>query len=220
VSERHASGAGKRPRNAAGGDRKRRERRPAQRAPGSRARRPLRQDTPQRQVARRAGGPIKIALLHGPNLNLLGTRAPQIYGSTTLNDIEAEMIRRAEARGAELRSAQSNFEGELVALIQLARNWADAIVINPGAYTHTSVAIRDALEAVGLPAVEVHLSNIHAREEFRARSITAARCIGLISGFGAQSYYLGLDAALSHVEASRRSHGEAGKRQKRTKRRR
>lgn len=137
----------------------------------------------------------------------------------TLNDIESELMRRAEARGVEVRSAQSNFEGELVALIQLARNWADAIVINPGAYTHTSIAIRDAIEAVGLPTVEVHLSNIHAREEFRAQSITAARCIGQISGFGAQSYYLGLDAALSHVEASRRSHGEAGKRQKRTKRR-
>ncbi len=197
----------------------RRTRKPAKHAPGSRARKPLRQGTPTRQAAARQTGTIKIALLHGPNLNLLGTRAPEIYGSTTLNEIEAEMTKRAEARGAELRSAQSNFEGELVALIQLARNWADAIVINPGAYTHTSVAIRDAIEAVGLPTVEVHLSNIHAREEFRAHSITAARCIGQISGFGAQSYYLGLDAALSHVEGSRRSHGEAGKRQKRTQRR-
>ena len=194
-------------------------RRRKQRAPGSRARRPLHKRTPKQQAAPRTTGTIRIALIHGPNLNLLGTRAPEVYGTTTLQDIEAEMIKRAEARGVELRSAQSNFEGELVALIQLARNWADAIVINPGAYTHTSIAIRDALEAVGLPAVEVHLSNIHAREEFRAVSITAARCIGLISGFGPNSYYLGLDAALSHVEASRRSHGEAGKRQKRTKRR-
>jgi 3-dehydroquinate dehydratase II len=181
-------------------------------------RKPVRQRAPKQQAAPRTRGTIKIALLHGPNLNLLGTRAPELYGSTTLTEIEDEMVKRAEARGAELRSAQSNFEGELVALIQLARNWADAIVINPGAYTHTSVAIRDALEAIALPAVEVHLSNIHAREEFRAQSITAARCIGLISGFGPNSYYLGLDAALSHVEASRRSHGEAGKRQKRTKR--
>ena len=188
------------------------------RAAGSRARRPLHQDTPTRQGAARTEGTIKIALLHGPNLNMLGTRAPDIYGTATLNDIESEMMERAVKRGAELRSAQSNFEGELVALIQLARNWADAIVINPGAYSHTSVAIRDAIEAVGLPAVEVHLTNIHAREEFRAASLTAARCIGLISGFGPNSYYLGLDAALSHVEASRRSHGEAGKRQ-RTKRR-
>jgi len=193
-------------------------RKPKARAAGSRARRPLHQDTPTRQTAARTKGTIKIALLHGPNLNMLGTRAPDIYGTATLNDIESEMMERAVKRGAELRSAQSNFEGELVALIQLARNWADAIVINPGAYSHTSVAIRDAIEAVGLPAVEVHLTNIHAREEFRAASLTAARCIGLISGFGPNSYYLGLDAALSHVEASRRSHGEAGKRQ-RTKRR-
>jgi 3-dehydroquinate dehydratase-2 len=187
------------------------------------ARRPLRQARPTRRPAFRTParrGTIKIALLHGPNLNLLGTRAPEIYGSLTLNDIEAEMMRRAEAHGAELRSAQSNFEGELVALIQLARNWADAIIINPGAYTHTSVAIRDAIEAVGLPTVEVHLSNIHAREEFRAHSITAARCIGQISGFGAQSYYLGLDAALSHVEGSRRSYGKAGKRQQNRSKRR
>jgi 3-dehydroquinate dehydratase II len=198
-----------------------RSRTQAKRSPASRARKPLRQQTAKGADAPRAtpGGPIKIALLHGPNLNLLGTRAPEVYGTLTLNDIEAEMMQRAEARGAELRSAQSNFEGELVALIQLARNWADAIVINPGAYTHTSIAIRDALESVGLPTVEVHLSNIHAREEFRAVSLTAARCIGLISGFGPNSYYLGLDAALAHVEASRRSHGKAGKRQRRTKRR-
>jgi 3-dehydroquinate dehydratase-2 len=197
-----------------------RSRTAAKRSSASRARKPLRQETAKGADTPRAAGPsTKIALLHGPNLNLLGTRAPEVYGTLTLNDIEAEMMRRAEARGAELRSAQSNFEGELVALIQLARNWADAIVINPGAYTHTSIAIRDALESVGLPAVEVHLSNIHAREEFRAVSLTAARCIGLISGFGPNSYYLGLDAALAHVEASRRSHGKAGKRQKRSERR-
>jgi 3-dehydroquinate dehydratase II len=157
--------------------------------------------------------PIRVAVLHGPNLNLLGTRAPEIYGTTTLAQIDAELTRRASARGAVLRAEQSNIEGELVALIQNARTWANAIVINPGAYTHTSVAIRDAIEAVELPTVEVHLSNLHAREEFRAQSITAARCIGQITGFGANSYYLGLDAALSHVEATRRSHGQARKRQ-------
>ena len=156
----------------------------------------------------------KVQVLHGPNLNLLGTREPEIYGKTTLAEIDAELARRAAARGAELRCAQSNVEGELVDLIQRAKGWADAIVINPGSYTHTSIAIRDAIEAVAIPTVEVHLSNIHAREEFRHTSITAARCIGQISGFREQSYYLGLDAALAHVEATRRSHGKAGKKQR------
>ncbi|HET9623330.1 MAG TPA: type II 3-dehydroquinate dehydratase [Kofleriaceae bacterium] len=149
-------------------------------------------------------GPIRIQVLHGPNLNLLGTRDPQVYGATTLDEIDDELARRAAARGAELRSAQSNLEGELVDLIQIARSWAHAIVINPAGYTHTSVAIRDAIDAVQIPTVEVHLSNIHAREPFRHGSLTAAKCIGQICGFGAQSYYLGLDAALHHVESTRR----------------
>src|SRR5262245_37936599 len=160
----------------------------------------------------------RVLVLHGPNLNLLGTREPEIYGTTTLAEIDKALAERAAARDAEVRCHQSNVEGELVTHIQQAKGWADAIVINPGGYTHTSVAIRDAIEAVGLPTVEVHLSNLHAREEFRARSLTAARCIGQICGFGAQSYYLGLDAALSRVEATRRSHGETGKENRRKRR--
>ncbi|MEJ7604630.1 MAG: type II 3-dehydroquinate dehydratase [Kofleriaceae bacterium] len=146
----------------------------------------------------------RIQVLHGPNLNLLGTRDPAHYGATTLAEIDTELERLAHARGAELRSAQSNLEGELVDAIQHAKSWAHAIVINPGGYTHTSVAIRDAIEAVALPTIEVHLSNLHAREGFRQQSITAAVCIGQICGFGAQSYYLGLDAALTRVEATAR----------------
>jgi 3-dehydroquinate dehydratase-2 len=158
---------------------------------------------------------VRVLVLHGPNLNLLGTRDPATYGTTTLAEIDAELARRAAERGIELETAQSNLEGALVDAIQAARGAFDAIVINPGGYTHTSVAIRDAIEAAGVPAVEVHLSNIHAREPFRRESITAARCIGQICGFGAQSYYLALDAALAHVEALRRAHGERPQKSKR-----
>lgn len=145
----------------------------------------------------------RVLVLHGPNLNLLGSRDPSLYGATTLPEIDAELSRRARGAGAEVESAQSNVEGELVTYIQKAPERFQAILINPGGYSHTSVAIRDALEACGLPAVEVHLSNIHAREDFRQTSLTAARCRGLISGFGPLSYYLGLDAALALVEGSR-----------------
>src|SRR5262249_57854841 len=158
-----------------------------------------------------------IAVLHGPNLNLLGSRDPAVYGSTTLAEIDAELVRRGAERGVTVRCAQSNLEGELVDRIQDGRSWASAIVINPGGYTHTSVAIRDAIDAVALPTVEVHLSNLHAREPFRQGSITAAVCIGQICGFGPQSYYLGLDAALARVEGSARAHGK-GKRQRRQRR--
>ena len=162
---------------------------------------------------------IKLQVLHGPNLNLLGTREPAHYGATTLAEIDAELARRARARGAEVRCAQSNIEGELIDLIQRARGWADAIVINPGAYSHTSVGIRDAIDAVAIPAIEVHLSNIYAREAFRHESLTAARCVGVISGFREQSYYLALDAALDHVESTRRSHGQAAQTKPRNRRR-
>ena len=153
--------------------------------------------------------PIRVLVLHGPNLNLLGTRDPAIYGTTTLAEIDAELHRRAAARGASVECVQSNHEGELVTLIQQARGRFDAILMNPAAYTHTSIALRDALEAVALPAVEVHLSNLHARESFRQVSLTAARCVGQISGFGAQSYFLGLDAALQTVEGLRRAQAPA-----------
>ncbi len=142
----------------------------------------------------------RVLVIHGPNLNLLGTRDPSIYGSDTLADIDAALVRRARAAGAAMDSFQSNLEGEIVEAIQGATGRYAAIIINPGGYSHTSVAIRDALDACGVPAVEVHLSNIHARESFRHASITAGRCIGQISGFGKNSYLLGLDAALAHVE--------------------
>lgn len=123
-----------------------------------------------------------------------------MYGRVTLPEINEELMRRGKERGAELDAMQSNIEGEIVEAIQRAVGRYEALLINPGGYSHTSVAIRDALDACAIPAVECHLSNIHAREEFRATSLTAAMCIGLISGFGAESYYLGLDAALAHVE--------------------
>jgi 3-dehydroquinate dehydratase-2 len=146
---------------------------------------------------------VRVLVIHGPNLNMLGRRDPSIYGSMTLDRIDAELVRRAADRGAELQTVQSNVEGEIVTAIQNAAARYDAVVLNPGGYTHTSVAIRDAIEAAGVPVVEVHLSNIHAREQFRHTSLTAARCVGQISGFGPQSYYLGLDAALAHVERLR-----------------
>jgi 3-dehydroquinate dehydratase-2 len=141
-----------------------------------------------------------VAVLHGPNLNLLGTREPGVYGATTLAEIDRTLDERARARGATVESYQSNIEGELVDRIQAVAGRAHAIVINPAAYTHTSVAIADALRAVGLPAVEVHLSNLHKREPFRRRSLTAPACVGTIAGFGARSYYLALDAALDLLE--------------------
>lgn len=142
----------------------------------------------------------RILVIHGPNLNLLGSRDPSLYGRATLAEIDQRLAELARARGAEVDCVQSNVEGDIVTLVQQARGSYQAIVINPGGYSHTSVAIRDALEACGVPAVEVHLSNLYAREPFRHTSLTAARCVGVISGFGPRSYELGLDAALAVVE--------------------
>lgn len=139
---------------------------------------------------------MKILFLNGPNLNLLGTREPGVYGHHTLSDIEQAVRRRAKGRSIEVDFRQSNHEGELVTWIQQARGTADAIVLNAAAYTHTSVALRDAIAATGVPTIEIHLSNIHAREEFRHRSRIAAVCRGQVSGFGLGSYLLGLEAAI------------------------
>ena len=145
---------------------------------------------------------MKILLIHGPNLNLLGKREPGVYGLKSLEEINTQVKRFAEENGAELTIFQSNSEGALVDTIQDAAQWADGIVINPGAYTHYSYAIRDALASVGLPAIEVHLSNIFAREEFRQRSLITPVAAGLISGLGWRSYLLGLQAVveMSHDE--------------------
>ncbi|MBQ1188670.1 MAG: type II 3-dehydroquinate dehydratase [Peptococcaceae bacterium] len=135
---------------------------------------------------------LRVLVLNGPNLNLLGTRKPEIYGTTTLADIEGMMRERAVELGIEMDFMQTNYEGELVEAIQKAKGKYQYLLLNAAAYTHTSVAIRDAIEAVELPAVEIHLSNIHAREEFRHHSLIAPVCVGQICGFGAKSYLLAL----------------------------
>ncbi len=140
---------------------------------------------------------MKILFLNGPNLNLLGQRQPEIYGKTTLTEIEAQVRKRAAQLGAEIDFHQSNLEGELVGWIQQARGNYDAIVLNAAAYTHTSIALRDAIAGVGIPTIEVHLSNVYAREKFRQKSRIAPVCMGQITGFGPFSYILALEAAVN-----------------------
>ena len=142
---------------------------------------------------------MRILFLNGPNLNLLGQREPNVYGSLTLSQIEDQVLKRASELGAEIDFRQSNNEGELVTWIQKAKPEFEVIVLNAAAFTHTSVALRDAISAVGVPTIEIHLSNVHAREEFRHRSLIAAVCCGQITGFGAFSYVLGLEAAINVI---------------------
>jgi 3-dehydroquinate dehydratase-2 len=143
---------------------------------------------------------IPVLVLHGPNLNLLGTREPQVYGALTLAEIDRRLKETGEALGLEVQTFQSNSEGGLIDALQEARTWAKGVVFNPGAFTHTSVALRDAVAAIGIPVVEVHLSNVQAREEFRRVSMVAPVCKGSIAGFGWRSYQLGLQALVGILE--------------------
>jgi 3-dehydroquinate dehydratase-2 len=144
--------------------------------------------------------PAHILVVHGPNLNLLGSREPEIYGGTTLEEINGALAERAKDRGVEAEFFQSNHEGALIDRVQEAPSWADGILINPAGLTHTSVSLRDALAATSLPVVEVHLSNIFAREEFRHYSHVSEIAVGVITGFGPGSYLLGLEALLDQLE--------------------
>jgi len=137
---------------------------------------------------------VPILVLHGPNLNLLGEREPGVYGNVTMEEINHRLVEKGVELGLEVRCFQSNLEGELINLLQDARLWAKGVLFNPGGYTHTSVALRDAISAIKIPVVEVHLSNVHAREEFRRQSMIAPVCYGTLAGFGWRSYLLGLEA--------------------------
>ncbi len=144
---------------------------------------------------------MKILILHGPNLNLLGTREPEIYGSMTLDDINAKLIALAKELSAELKCIQSNHEGALIDALQDARTWADGVVFNPGGYTHTSIALRDAISAIQIPVIEAHLSNVYTREEFRHVSMISAVCKGKVVGFGWRSYELGLRGLIDIIKS-------------------
>ncbi len=141
----------------------------------------------------------KFLLVNGPNLNLLGTRQPEIYGSETLEQLVTAVRTYAAEKEVEIQDFQSNSEGDLVTAVQDARHWADGILINAGAYTHTSVAIRDAIAGIDVPVVELHLSNVHARESFRHHSYLSPVCVGVIAGFGRSSYFLAIDALIYHL---------------------
>jgi len=136
----------------------------------------------------------EVLILHGPNINLLGEREPEVYGAMTLAELDARLLQEGKALGLKVRSLQSNHEGALIDALHEARGWASGVVFNPGGYTHTSIALFDAVVAIGLPVVEVHLSNVHAREDFRGRSLIAKACVGQIAGFGWRSYQLALHA--------------------------
>lgn len=147
---------------------------------------------------------IEILVLHGPNLNLLGEREPEVYGHMSLAELDERLCREGKKLGLSVRTCQSNHEGVLIEALHEARGWASGIVFNPGGYTHTSVALRDAVAAVGLPVVEAHLSNLHAREPFRHTSLIAPVCVGQIAGFGWRSYQLGLQALKSRIDDGER----------------
>ncbi len=143
---------------------------------------------------------MKILILHGPNLNLLGAREPEVYGSMTLEDINEKLIALGKELNAEIQCFQSNHEGALIDALHQARAWADGVVFNPGGYTHTSIALRDAISSIQIPVIEVHISNVYAREEFRHTSFISAVCKGKVTGFGWKSYELGLRGLIDIIK--------------------